>query len=87
MSNFVATGTFYPMIILCGLLWPLEGMPYILRKFALVLPFTIPTISVRNIMSKGWSITHYQVYIGYIVISVWIIILFTLCIVGLRRKQ
>lgn len=46
MANFVSTGAFYPMIVLCGLLWPLEGMPQFLRDFALLLPFTIPTISV-----------------------------------------
>lgn len=46
MANFVSTGAFYPMIVLCGLLWPLEGMPQLLRDFALLLPFTIPTISV-----------------------------------------
>lgn len=47
MANFVSTGAFYPMIVLCGLLWPLEGMPQFLRDFALLLPFTIPTISVN----------------------------------------
>lgn len=46
MANFVSTGAFYPMIVLCGLLWPLEGMPQLLRDFALLLPFTVPTISV-----------------------------------------
>lgn len=47
MANFVSTGAFYPMIVLCGLLWPLEGMPQFLRDFALLLPFTVPTISVN----------------------------------------
>lgn len=85
MANFVATGAFYPMIILCGLLWPLEGMPNILRQFALIFPFTLPTISVRNIIAKGWTITHPQVYGGFIVIFIWIIGLFLLCLIGLRR--
>lgn len=49
MANFVSTGAFYPMIVLCGLLWPLEGMPQFLRDFALLLPFTIPTISVSGV--------------------------------------
>lgn len=50
MANFVSTGAFYPMIVLCGLLWPLEGMPQFLRNFSLLLPFTIPTISVNLIL-------------------------------------
>lgn len=49
MANFVATGAFYPMIVLCGLLWPLEGMPQLLKHFSLFLPFTIPAISVIDI--------------------------------------
>lgn len=87
MANFVATGAFYPMIILCGLLWPLEGMPLFLRKFAYVFPFTVPTMAVRNILEKGWSIIHPQVYNGFIVIFIWIVGLFILCLVGLKRKK
>ncbi|XP_014089830.1 ABC transporter G family member 20 [Bactrocera oleae] len=85
-ANFVATGAFYPMIILCGLLWPLEGMPKSLQDIVLFFPFTIPSISARNIIEKGWSITNWQVYNGFIVMSVWIVIFFTLCMVGLKRK-
>ncbi|XP_054726104.1 ABC transporter G family member 23 [Anastrepha obliqua] len=85
-ANFVATGAFYPMIILCGLLWPLEGMPKSLQEIVLFFPFTIPSISARNIIEKGWSITNGQVYNGFIVMSAWIVIFFTLCMVGLKRK-
>lgn len=87
MANFVATGAFYPMIILCGLLWPLEGMPIFLRNFAFVFPFTVPTMAVRNILEKGWSIAHPQVYNGFIVIFLWIVGLFILCLLGLRRQK
>lgn len=52
MANFVSTGAFYPMIVLCGLLWPLEGMPQLLRDFALLLPFTVPTISVSLLRKR-----------------------------------
>lgn len=87
MANFVATGAFYPMIILCGLLWPLEGMPLFLRNFAFVFPFTVPTIAVRNVMEKGWAFSHPQVYNGFIVITLWILGLFILCLLGLRRQK
>ncbi|XP_037949298.1 ABC transporter G family member 23 [Teleopsis dalmanni] len=86
-ANFVATGAFYPMIILCGLLWPLEGMPKSLQEIVMFFPFTIPSISARNIIEKGWSITHGQVYNGFIVMTAWIVIFFTLCIIGIKRKS
>ncbi|KAL5282687.1 hypothetical protein ACFFRR_005643 [Megaselia abdita] len=85
MANFVATGAFYPMIILCGLLWPLEGMPKLLQHIVMFFPFTIPTISARNILEKGWSIMDFQVYNGFIVMAMWIVIFFTACVIGLKR--
>lgn len=86
-ANFVATGVFYPMIILCGLLWPLEGMPNFLRHISMTFPFTVPAISVRNIIEKGWSIRHPQVYNGFIIMTLWIVGLFVLCLISLRRQK
>ncbi|XP_017854545.2 ABC transporter G family member 20 [Drosophila busckii] len=85
-ANFVATGAFYPMIILCGLLWPLESMPRFLQDVVMVLPFTIPSISARNVIEKGWSITNEKVYNGFLVMAGWTIIFFVLCLIGIRRK-
>ncbi|KAH8269333.1 hypothetical protein KR018_004616 [Drosophila ironensis] len=86
-ANFVATGAFYPMIILCGLLWPLESMPQSLQDLVMVLPFTIPSISARNVIEKGWGITNAKVYNGFLVMSAWTIIFFVLCLIGIRRKS
>ncbi|XP_053672048.1 ABC transporter G family member 20 [Anopheles nili] len=86
-ANFMATGSFYPMIILCGILWPLEGMPQYLQYIAYCFPFTIPSIAVRNVLTKGWSITNSQVYMGYGAVGVWIISLLLLCLLGLKIKK
>lgn len=86
-ANFVATGVFYPMIILCGLLWPLEGMPYLLKNLAYTFPFTIPAISVRNVIEKGWSISHPQVYNGFLIMLFWVFALFVMCLLALRRHK
>lgn len=85
-ANFVATGAFYPMIILCGLLWPLEGMPKLLQDVVMYFPFTLPSISARNIIEKGWGITNVKVYNGFLVMTAWIVIFFTLCVIGTKRK-
>lgn len=106
MANFMATGSFYPMIILCGelslrsspisfstfdyllgIFWPLEGMPVYLQYVAFLLPFTLPSIAVRNILAKGWSITHSSVIAGYGITTIWIVVLLTLCLIGLKIKR
>ena len=33
-------GSFYTNMLLCGFLWPLEGMPSVLRDLAMYLPCT-----------------------------------------------
>lgn len=86
-ASFVATGSFYPMIILCGIFWPLEAMPIGLRYLAYTFPFTIPSLSVRNIVSKGWTITHPQVASGFGVVLIWILSLLILCLMGLKMKR
>lgn len=105
MANFMATGSFYPMIILCGefsdcatrklvfspfllgIFWPLEGMPIYLQYVAFLLPFTLPSIAVRNILAKGWSIAHSSVIAGYGITTIWIVVLLTLCLIGLKIKK
>lgn len=86
-ANFMATGSFYPMIIMCGILWPLEGMPHYLQYLAYCFPFTVPSMAVRNVLSKGWSITNSQVYMGYGAVGIWIISLLLLCFIGLKIKK
>ncbi|XP_053695189.1 ABC transporter G family member 20 [Sabethes cyaneus] len=86
-ANFMATGSFYPMIIMCGILWPLEGMPKYLQYFAYCFPFTVPSMAVRNVLAKGWSITNSKVYMGYGAVGIWIISLLLLCLIGLKIKK
>ncbi|XP_072934159.1 ABC transporter G family member 20-like [Epargyreus clarus] len=87
MSFFIATGSFYPMILLCGILWPLEGMSKGLRIIALTLPFTVPSKSLRDIMEKGSSITEPDVYIGFLITIAWIVVTLGLCLLRLKYRK
>ncbi|XP_045539902.1 ABC transporter G family member 20 [Papilio machaon] len=87
VSFFVATGSFYPMILLCGILWPLEGMSAGLRAVALALPFTVPSKSLRDIMEKGSSITDATVYNGFLITIAWIVVTISLCFLRLKYKK
>ncbi|CAG9569139.1 unnamed protein product [Danaus chrysippus] len=87
VSFFIATGSFYPMILLCGILWPLEGMPEALRLFSLALPFTLPSISLRDMMEKGSSITSPSVYTGFLITLAWIVGTLALCFLRLRFRK
>ncbi|XP_063369066.1 ABC transporter G family member 23-like isoform X1 [Cydia amplana] len=87
MSFFIATGSFYPMILLCGIVWPLEGMEKYLQYIALCLPFTIPSKSLRDIMEKGATILDTSVYSGFLITVAWIVITLGLCFLRLKYRK
>lgn len=87
MADAATTGTFYPMIIVCGTIWPLEGMPKAMRYLSKLLPFTIPAQSLRNVMRKGWTIDNFEVYQGILIEVGWICFLTCVCIYMLKLKR
>lgn len=73
--------------MITGILWPLEGMPYFLKHFSYLLPFTLPSRAVRNVLSKGWPIFDKSVIIGYGVTIAWIGVFTFLCLLFLKIKR
>lgn len=85
---FLATmGSYMVVVTLSGVLWPIEGMHYLLRYIAVVLPFTQTTETARNIMHRGWDLTHATVYMGFLSIIVWTIIIVVIIILVLKYKK
>ena len=60
----ISIGSFYPNLLLSGILWPLEGMPGYLRVVARFLPNTLASQAMRDIMLRGWGIGQQEVYLG-----------------------
>merc|ERR1719270_2325096 len=70
----LSIGSFYPNLLLSGILWPLEGMPSYLRIVAKLLPNTLACQAMRDVMLRGWDIVYYEVYLGVMSSSIWIMI-------------
>lgn len=86
-ANFLSLGSFYPIILLSGVIWPLEGMSTVLRWIALCLPVTLSTTSLRNIMLRGWGLSKPEVYIGFLVTGIWAAGLITVCMIILKYRK
>lgn len=82
-----AIGSFYPAIVLSGVMWPLEGMPLALRYMSYVLPTTYAAESMRSIMGRGWGLSEMDVWRGYLVAFSWFVLLLILAAVGLRLRK
>uniref|UniRef100_A0A1L8DDG1 Putative abc transporter g family member 20 n=1 Tax=Nyssomyia neivai TaxID=330878 RepID=A0A1L8DDG1_9DIPT len=86
-ATYLALGSFLPIVMLCGIIWPIEGMSPELKIAAYFLPLTNPTESLRFILQKGWSIGMFSVSLGFITVLAWIVIFLTLSILLLKFKK
>lgn len=83
----MALGSFLPIVMLCGIIWPMEGMYPLLQYVAIFLPLTKSTDSLRSITQRGWSITRPEVYGGFVSTGIWVLIFLTLSILLLKFKK
>ncbi|XP_053947137.1 ABC transporter G family member 23 isoform X2 [Anastrepha ludens] len=83
----LALGSFYPTLLLSGVIWPIEGMPIVLRYISLCLPLTLATTSLRSILTRGWAITEKAVYSGFLSTLAWIFGFLILTLLVLRAKR
>ncbi|XP_049880943.1 ABC transporter G family member 20 [Pectinophora gossypiella] len=86
-ATYLALGSFLPMIMLCGIIWPIEGMHFILQWISYVLPLTKSTESLRSMLQRGWTITVPTVYSGFISTGIWIAIYLTASILLIKFKK
>ncbi|XP_076833656.1 ABC transporter G family member 20 isoform X2 [Brachyhypopomus gauderio] len=70
-ANQAALGVFYPNLIISGVIWPVECIPYPLRYLSLVLPQTYASESLRCIMYRGWGLSRMMVWRGFAVTLGW----------------
>lgn len=86
-ATYVAMGSFLPIVMLCGIIWPIEGMYPLLQFITFFLPLTKPTESLRSILQRGWDISNPSVYNGFISISSWVLVFLVLSILLLKFKK
>ncbi|XP_076631751.1 ABC transporter G family member 23 [Colletes latitarsis] len=86
-ATYMVMGSFLPIIMLCGIIWPIEGMHYVLRCISSFLPLTKSTESMRVMLARGWPITNPTVYTGFIATFLWISVFLTLSILIIKFKK
>ncbi|KAK7863239.1 hypothetical protein R5R35_001451 [Gryllus longicercus] len=86
-ASYIGLGSFVPVVMLCGIIWPVEGMHYILRYLSVVMPLTQTVESLRTIITRGKGMDIPIVYHGYISIFVWITIFLGASVLTLKFKK
>ncbi|CAG9761014.1 unnamed protein product [Ceutorhynchus assimilis] len=86
-ATYMALGSFLPIVMLCGIIWPIEAMSPYLKWASDFLPLTQATESLRCIIARGWGITVPVVYYGFIAITTWIFAFLTISILVLKFRK
>lgn len=80
-------GTFYPNLLLAGVIWPIEAIPYWLRWFSYLQPQTLPTQALRDLIVRGWDIDQTGVWTGFAVTTVWLIVFLAISCIAFKIKK
>lgn len=84
----MSIGACFPHMLLCGIIWPLEGMPYPwMRSIAWFLPHTASVQGMRDIMLRGWGVEASSVLQGMGISSSWIILFLFLSWMLVKNKM
>ncbi|KAK9541195.1 hypothetical protein VZT92_001258 [Zoarces viviparus] len=86
-ANQAALGIFYPNLILSGIIWPVECIPYPLRYISMALPQTYASEALRCIMYRGWGLSRMMVWRGFAVTLGWNTFFLVLATVILKLRS
>jgi ABC-2 type transport system permease protein len=58
----------FPVLLLSGILWPVEALPFGLKEFSMLLPTTWAAESFRSIMMRGWGLSNPLIWKSFIIV-------------------
>lgn len=62
----IRIGVLLPSFFFSGIIWPTESYSPFMRALSLISPLTLPAEALRSIMTRGWSLSYYPVWIGIV---------------------
>ncbi|XP_039286121.1 ABC transporter G family member 23 [Nilaparvata lugens] len=86
-ATLMGLGSFFPLVLLSGMVWPMEGMHYVLRWMGWLLPLTLSTESFRAISARNWPFSHPSVWRGFVSQVFWIIYFLSVTFVIVKLKK
>ncbi|XP_046646484.1 ABC transporter G family member 20-like [Daphnia pulicaria] len=84
----LSLGSFYPTLLLSGIIWPIEGMTSTwMRSLSYSLPQTYAIEALRSVFARGWSAELPDVYRGILISTGWIFIMLGLSLMVVRVRK
>ncbi|XP_057380008.1 ABC transporter G family member 20-like [Daphnia carinata] len=83
----LSLGSFYPTLLLSGIIWPIEGMSPYLRHFSYALPQTYAIEALRSVFARGWGAELPDVYYGILISTGWIFVMLAMSLAVVRIRK
>eukprot|EP00698_Gefionella_okellyi_P025014 TRINITY_DN901_c0_g1_i1.p1 TRINITY_DN901_c0_g1~~TRINITY_DN901_c0_g1_i1.p1 ORF type:complete len:513 (+),score=119.78 TRINITY_DN901_c0_g1_i1:805-2343(+) len=80
-------GSFFPVLLLSGILWPVQAIPRWMQYVSLAFPTTWAADAFRSVMTRGWGITYYTVWMGFVVSGAWLAFFLVGAVLSLRTRS
>ncbi|CAH1391184.1 unnamed protein product [Nezara viridula] len=85
-ASCLAFGRYFPIFLMSGAVWPVEGMHYVLKIISIYSPLTKAVEAFRAVSVRGWTQYHPTVYSGMITVVVWTVIYGFITILFIKFK-
>ena len=84
----LSLGSFYPTLLLSGIIWPIEGMTSSwMRYLSYCLPQTYAIEALRSVFARGWGGESPDVYRGIFISTGWIFIMLGMSLIVVRVRK
>jgi len=67
----MSLASFFPALLMSGVMWPAEAIPNYLSWFSISLPTTNTANAMRSVMIRGWDPSHKAVWLAFVVCAAW----------------
>ena len=78
--------TFFPVLLLSGIIWPVMAVPGWLRWLSWCFPTTWTASALRSVMIRGWGILDFTVSFALLLNAVWAIVFLVVAARNLQSR-
>jgi ABC-type multidrug transport system permease subunit len=79
--------TILPVMLMSGVIWPVEAIPFPLHYLSYVIPTMWAANAMRSLCLRKWGFLEYDVWMGYAVTAAWCLGLLVLASRLLRNRN
>lgn len=83
----LSLGSFFPVLLLSGVIWPVQAMPTAMYYISIILPTTWAANGMRDIGDRGWGFDNKDVYTCFAVVSGWVLLFAWAAVRGLKSRD